>query len=470
MALPPPRFDYRPMPPRMPPPMNPLFSGPGSMRQSLSPRLQNGIQQPNLPFLRPRTRGIVPVIMPPLVPCGVRIPRPLIIRHYHKRISPPQMISPVRSKFVADNDNGKGKAMTNTKINKLQTHLQSDNKKLHHPKDKNDVGFEDNTSYYCGICDRDFSSEDALTEHKSTHKLCGIDGCTFSAHPLLVEKHISMQHSTGLYARMKDLSGKDGIKRWTEERKKRFPTKNNIKLREAENLEKLQRGETIKQDRHVFKTTRMTNMRGKKRKSHKQLTRKPDDYPHADELYKGLRPFPGINIYNLQKESSNEICLDKETEQMNLPEITSDISDEDEDTPQVFMESKPNLSTFSLVANYESEEEDNSPEEMPIKRIKVEDLRDHKIAENITVLKETSNDSQFCTDANEDKSIYQNVLKSPASTMKHNSIYVNENIHICIYIYVYIHIYVYISIYVYTYTYMYTHTHTHRVHNMYICI
>lgn len=61
----------------------------------------------------------------------------------------------------------------------------------------------------------------------------------------------------------------------------------------------------------------------------------------------------------MQEENSSEVCLDKETEQMDSrKEITDDISDEDDDIPQVLMESKPNLSTPSLVANYESESEE----------------------------------------------------------------------------------------------------------------
>lgn len=86
---------------------------------------------------------------------------------------------------------------------------------------------------------------------------------------------------------------------------RRFPTQNNIKLREAENLEKVQRGETIKQNRHVFKTTRTTT-HGKKRKPYRRLARKSDDCPHASELYRGLRPFPGIG--KLYKYANLYVC------------------------------------------------------------------------------------------------------------------------------------------------------------------
>lgn len=55
---------------------------------------------------------------------------------------------------------------------------------------------------------------------------------------------------------------------------------------------------------------------------------------------------------------------------------------------------------------------DDFPEEVPIKRIKIEDLppKGHKIAENITVGKETSNDMQSCTNVSEDTSSHQPII------------------------------------------------------------
>ncbi|EFN89828.1 hypothetical protein EAI_14018 [Harpegnathos saltator] len=149
----------------------------------------------------------------------------------------------------------------------------------------------------------------------------------------------------------------EDAKKWVEERKKRFPTKSNIMLREAENLEKLQRGETIQQNQSVFKTMKTTNMRRKKRKPRRQLAHKTNN-SHIDETYRGLRPFPGINILQ-EEESLNETSLNEQIEQTVFhKEIIDNISDEDDDIPQTFAKSKPaNLSIFSLVANYETEEE-----------------------------------------------------------------------------------------------------------------
>lgn len=125
MALPPPRFDCRPTSSRKPTPMNPFFGGYSPMRQNLPPRPQFNRLQPNsLPpfFLRPRVpRDMVPVTMSPMVHCGVRVPRPPVMRHYPRRIVPPQMMPPMRPRFMINNGNVKD----NTKVNKLEVSILS---------------------------------------------------------------------------------------------------------------------------------------------------------------------------------------------------------------------------------------------------------------------------------------------------------------------------------------------------------
>lgn len=218
--------------------------------------------------------------------------------------------------------------------------------------------------------------------------LCGIDGCKFSAHPLLVEKHISMQHRTGLYQRMKDLSTPEDIEKWIMERKKRYPTESNIKLRKAEQLEKLQRGEVIKQNYNVRTNTRKTaNTREKRRKPRKRIAREiTNGHVHKEETYRGLHPFAGIG--NLQED--DVACLDEQMNGIDLHEkIIDNISDE-EDLPQAptAAESTDHTPTvtslptqFSLVADYESEDDDDGPEEVSIKRIKTEYLQNDKMTE-----------------------------------------------------------------------------------------
>lgn len=132
--LPPPRFGGRlhgmphGMPPRMPLPMNPVFGSPMRQRLLLPPR-PAGVSRPNglLPlFPGPRARGMMPGMVPPMVPRGVGLRNPM--RHWYRRIPPPtpppQMTSSTRPRFVAGNGNIKGKVMNNTKkVNKFEVRV-----------------------------------------------------------------------------------------------------------------------------------------------------------------------------------------------------------------------------------------------------------------------------------------------------------------------------------------------------------
>ena len=80
--------------------------------------------------------------------------------------------------------------------------------------------------FSCDRCDRSFKSAQLLAEHVSEHIPCGIDGCPFVAHPKIVEKHIQMQHETGLASKIMKLTTPEEIGRWREERKKYLPKTN----------------------------------------------------------------------------------------------------------------------------------------------------------------------------------------------------------------------------------------------------
>lgn len=54
-----------------------------------------------------------------------------------------------------------------------------------------------------------------------------------------------MQHSSGLYKKIANLNNPEEIKKWREERKKRYPTKINIEKKAAEMKEKIDRGEKM---------------------------------------------------------------------------------------------------------------------------------------------------------------------------------------------------------------------------------
>lgn len=68
------------------------------------------------------------------------------------------------------------------------------------------------------------------------------------AHPKVITKHIQMQHSSGLFNKISKLNNPEEINKWREERKKRYPTKQNIELKIAQAKEKFNRGEKLGQN------------------------------------------------------------------------------------------------------------------------------------------------------------------------------------------------------------------------------
>jgi hypothetical protein len=52
------------------------------------------------------------------------------------------------------------------------------------------------------------------------HEKCPWAGCHLVAHPKILEKHIMMQHLTGLAERIPTLNTPEEIAKWREERKK----------------------------------------------------------------------------------------------------------------------------------------------------------------------------------------------------------------------------------------------------------
>lgn len=74
--------------------------------------------------------------------------------------------------------------------------------------------------FSCDRCDRSFKSKELLDQHISEHIPCGINGCKFVAHPKIVEKHIQMQHETGLAEQIMRLTTPEEIEKWRAERKR----------------------------------------------------------------------------------------------------------------------------------------------------------------------------------------------------------------------------------------------------------
>ncbi|XP_014217499.1 nuclear fragile X mental retardation-interacting protein 1 [Copidosoma floridanum] len=271
--------------------------------------------------------------------------------------------------------------------------------------EEEDNNEEEEACLYCETCDRDFASQEILERHVQEHQTCKIDGCTFTAHPKIVEKHIAMQHATGLYERMKHVMSDGDIEKWKAERKKRYPMATNIKLGKAEQLEKRKRGEVVgnHNEKHRRDTVKKEQTRKsfKKRRNRQWRNHIPEKSVVNKETYRGLLPFAGTAILDETQGSSDEslkeeTVVDQKEEAVicKVSEI-SDIEISDEDQRNVTFdkkELKPEVGTskvLSLVADYGSESDDEQPEEQPIIKYMVhEEYKDSQKVEPETGLVE----------------------------------------------------------------------------------
>lgn len=91
---------------------------------------------------------------------------------------------------------------------------------LHHKMQNSNNYIAQYLPFSCDRCDRGFKSQEQFDAHVAEHIPCGIDGCKFVAHPKIVEKHVMMQHETGLAEQIMRLNTPEEIQKWRDQRKK----------------------------------------------------------------------------------------------------------------------------------------------------------------------------------------------------------------------------------------------------------
>ena len=97
--------------------------------------------------------------------------------------------------------------------------------------------------FYCDPCEKEFKVESQYKSHLATHVQCQSPGCTFSASLRVVKDHIAAAHGDGGEKKTFVLETPEEIEKWRAERRKNWPSSNNLKRRQEEAAGQAQRGD-----------------------------------------------------------------------------------------------------------------------------------------------------------------------------------------------------------------------------------
>ncbi|XP_070500397.1 FMR1-interacting protein NUFIP1 [Chironomus tepperi] len=120
------------------------------------------------------------------------------------------------------------------------------NSNQQHPAKRNFI-------HFCKYCQEGFSTDTELFQHRRSHAKCPYDDCKFNANDATIAIHIQKVHlkQNGL-VKIQDLSTPEQIEKWREERRKRYPTTQNVILRQQIQEERQKRGERLNDSKKRF--------------------------------------------------------------------------------------------------------------------------------------------------------------------------------------------------------------------------
>ncbi|XP_014853536.1 PREDICTED: nuclear fragile X mental retardation-interacting protein 1 isoform X2 [Poecilia mexicana] len=230
---------------------------------------------------------------------------------------------------------------------------------------------EPEISHYCDTCDRGFKNQQKYDEHVLQHVKCSVPDCNFMAHVKLVAIHWENSHAPG--AKRIKLDTPEEIAKWREERRKNYPT--------IQNIERKKRVmEVREQIGGVLETTQFGRMRGRGRgrgRGHGWGNRGP--LPLNGTAAETPKPLNHLSTGG---------------DPLGVLASTDQDSDKEESSMAGLVVAPKQMSSAlgSLLASYGSmSESDEEPEDVPVLRAK------QVVRENETLLNKrtpTSEDSQ----------------------------------------------------------------------------
>ncbi|XP_077429897.1 FMR1-interacting protein NUFIP1 isoform X2 [Vanacampus margaritifer] len=121
---------------------------------------------------------------------------------------------------------------------------------------KRQIKMEPEFKYFCDTCDRGFKNQEKYDEHVAQHVKCSVPDCSFTAHEKIVNIHWKNTHAPGM-KRIK-LDTAEEIAKWREDRRKNYPTLQNIEKKRKLMQEREKTGA-------VLETAQFGRMRGRGR-------------------------------------------------------------------------------------------------------------------------------------------------------------------------------------------------------------